>query len=104
MRREGRRTEPAENSQRVDQRSQEKIFPKKACSRLLIESCQEIKENDGRQENVRSANAVLPCLSKDRLRRQDVGEVLLVKGTREVECNCQERRGGQGSLFTLKDV
>lgn len=69
-----------------------------------IESCQEIKENDGRQENVRSANAVTPMLDKDRLRRQDVGEVLLVKRNREVEWQLQSDEGVKGSLFTLKDV
>ena len=69
-----------------------------------IESFREIKENDGRQENVRSANVVTPVLDKDRLRRQDVAEVLLVKRNREVEWQLQSDEGVKGSLFTLKDV
>lgn len=64
----------------------------------------EIKENDGRQENVRSANAVTPMLDKDRLRRQDVGEVLLVKRDREVEWQLQDDEGSRELICTLKDV
>ena len=43
-------------------------------------------------------------LDKDRLRRQDVGEVLLVKRNREVEWQLQGDEGVKGSSFTLKDV